>query len=69
MKKILILSLLLQCCVCAWAETWDEVVNSGEYYYGVGTGATQEEADQMAWSEMLNSIVVHVSSDFVMLHE
>ena len=55
--------------VCCYAETWDEVVNSGNYYYGIGKAATQEEAYNMAWTEMLNSIVVHVSSDFEMISE
>ena len=69
MKKILMLIISLITSVCGNAETWDEVVNSGQYYFGVGKGATQEEAYNMAWTEMLNSIVVHVSNDFKMITE
>lgn len=69
MKKIFILLFLLIASVCGYAESWDEVVTSGQYYFGVGKGATQEEAYNMAWTEMLNSIVVHVSSDFKMISE
>ena len=69
MKKILILFLSLMTGICSYAESWDEVVASGQYYFGVGKGATQEEAYNMAWTEMLNSIVVHVSSDFKMITE
>ena len=69
MKKIFILLFLLISSVCGYAESWDEVVTSGQYYFGLGKGATQEEAYNMAWTEMLNSIVVHVSSDFKMISE
>lgn len=69
MKKIYLFVISQLISVCCYAETWDEVVNSGNYYYGIGKAATQEEAYNMAWTEMLNSIVVHVSSDFEMISE
>ena len=69
MKKIYLFVISQLISVCCYAETWDEVVNSGNYYYGIGTGATQEEAYSMAWTEMLNSIVIHVSNDFNMIME
>lgn len=69
MKKIYLCIVSLLISVGCYAESWDEVVNSGRYYFGVGKGATQEEAYSMAWTEMLNSIVVHVSSDFKMITE
>ena len=69
MKKIYLFLISQLISVCCYAETWDEVVNSGNYYYGIGKAATQEEAYNMAWTEMLNSIVVHVSSDFEMISE
>ncbi len=69
MKKICLYIVSLIVSLSCYAESWDEVVSSGEYYYGIGTGATQEEAYNMAWTEMLNSIVVHVSSDFKMIAE
>lgn len=69
MKKIYLCIVSLLISVGCYAESWDEVLNSGRYYFGVGKGATQEEAYSMAWTEMLNSIVVHVSSDFKMITE
>ena len=69
MKKIYLFVISQLISLCCYAETWDEVVNSGNYYYGIGKAATQEEAYNMAWTEMLNSIVVHVSSDFEMISE
>ena len=69
MKKIYLFLISQLISLCCYAETWDEVVNSGNYYYGIGKAATQEEAYNMAWTEMLNSIVVHVSSDFEMISE
>ncbi len=46
------------------AETWDHIQSSGEYYYGVGVGATEEEADRAALVNLVSQIAVHVSSDF-----
>lgn len=69
LKLSFLLFFLLTVHLNAFAESWDDVVTSGQYYYGIGSGATQEEADNMAWTEMLNSIVVHVSSDFKMITE
>lgn len=51
------------------AESWDEVVNSGNYYYGIGVAETQEEASEAALASMMSSIVVNVSSDFQLLEE
>ena len=69
MKRIYLFLISQLISVCCYAETWDEVINSGNYYYGIGTGAIQEEAYSMAWTEMLNSIVIHVSNDFNMIME
>lgn len=69
MKKLYMLFIFLITVVCGYAESWEQVVTSGQYYFGVGKGTTQEEAYNMAWTEMLNSIVVHVSSDFKMITE
>ena len=50
------------------AENWDLIRSSGQYYYGMGSGATEEEATEHAMGELTRSIVSHVSSDFQMLN-
>ena len=35
MKKIYLFLISQLISVCCYAETWDEVVNSGNYYYGI----------------------------------
>lgn len=51
------------------AESWDGVVSSDLYYYGIGTGATETEASERALASLIESIAIHVSSDFVGLTE
>lgn len=53
----------------AWAETWDYITSSGEYYYGVGTGKTEEEADQAAIAYLVKQIATHVSADFTKIDD
>lgn len=48
-----------------WAENWDYIRDSGEYYWGVGQSESFEEAERMAKSELIGQIVSHVSSSFV----
>lgn len=50
--------------VAGRAETWDQIQNSGEYYWGVGYGSTNEEATQDAYAQLVRSIATHVSMDF-----
>lgn len=50
--------------IVANAQNWDVIRNSGEYYYGVGTGKDVQEAKVMAMDNMTSSIVTHVSSSF-----
>ena len=69
MKKILYLSLFLLLPPVANAENWDYVVESGEYYYGMGHGTTEKEAMDIALSELTSMIATHVSSDFVLLSD
>lgn len=69
MKRILILTICLVFANFCFAENWESVQQSGEYYYGLGVAATQEEADKMALESMMNSIVVHVQSGFELLQE
>lgn len=53
----------------ASAETWDQIRTSGEYYYGVGVGATEAEADQAALADMVRQIATHVSADFTQIDD
>ncbi len=46
------------------AANWDYIKASGEYYYGVGMGATQAEADSVALADLISKIAVDVSSYF-----
>lgn len=49
----------------AAALNWDEITNSGKYYYGVGHGATSADAYEQAKAQIAGSIVSNVSSSFV----
>ncbi len=53
----------------AYADNWDQVTNSDEYYYGVGQGATLDEADKAALAALVSQIATSVSSDFVEIDE
>lgn len=46
------------------AQNWDHIRTSGEYYYGIGTGADLQVATSMAVNELSSSIATHVSSTF-----
>lgn len=48
----------------SYSQSWDHIRTSGEYYYGVGVGTTDEDAGKMALNELLQQIAVNVSSDF-----
>ena len=63
--KTLLLFLCLTSTLGAMAESWDYVRSSGEYYYGMGRGATEKEAKDMALAELTGMIATHVSSEFV----
>lgn len=58
------------CLICllfpflGFAESWDYVCTSGEYYYGVGTAASEEAADQAAMANLISQIATNVSSSF-----
>ncbi len=53
----------------ASAESWDYIQNSGEYYYGVGIAATEEEADKAAMAFLVSSIATNISSDFTQIDD
>ncbi len=44
------------------AQSWREVTDSGEYYYGEGRGSSVEEADRQALAALLSQISLEVSS-------
>lgn len=52
-----------------FAENWDFVKSSGQYYYGTGKGTTEEEADRNAIADMVSMIATHVSSDFTQIDD
>lgn len=68
MKRILLLALVtllgMTKAPTAWADNWDQVMNSDEYYKGVGRGKTMEEARKLALQALSENIAVHVSSEF-----
>lgn len=69
-SKPIIALLTLVCCVSiAHAVNWDYVRTSGQYYYGVGVGGTNEEADKAAMANLISQIATHVSSDFTQVDD
>ena len=44
------------------AQTIDDIKNSGRYYWGIGKGATMEQADQEALAQMSRQVQVSVIS-------
>ena len=63
LKKILFLFLFCSP-LLTWAQNWDYIQTSGEYYFGVGKGATEDEADKAALAALVSQVAIHVSSDF-----
>lgn len=65
MKRLLAIAIIaIIYSVVSNAANWDYIKASGEYYYGLGVGKTETEADTAALSDMLNRIAVDVSSYF-----
>ena len=46
------------------AQNWDYIRESGEYYYGVGLGANEQEASERAMTDLVSMIATNVSSEF-----
>lgn len=46
------------------AQNWDYIRESGEYYYGVGLGANEQEASERAMADLVSMIATNVSSEF-----
>lgn len=53
--------------ILVYAQNWDCIQSSGEYYYGSGHASTEAEADKAAIADLVGKIATHVSSDFRML--
>ncbi len=69
--RIRLLSAVLCLCLtqCVIAQNWDHIQHSGEYYYGVGTGDSEVEADKAALAFLTSQIASHVSSDFTKIDD
>ena len=61
------LTLCLMAATVGQADNWDYVINSDEYYYGIGTAETELDTSQLALAEMMGMIATQVSSDFQLL--
>lgn len=66
-KQILVLGLIFCFFEIANAQNWDVIKTSGEYYYGIGVGKNELEADQAALADLASQIAVHVSNDFMQI--
>ncbi|MCR4918431.1 MAG: hypothetical protein K5928_01250 [Prevotella sp.] len=66
-----LLPLTLLPCIAAQAQNldWDEILMSDDYYYGVGHGRTEAEADKAALADLTSQIATYVSADFHLLYE
>ena len=62
--RIIIIVFVAMLTTTAMAQNWDVIRNSGNYYYGEGSGETEEEAGKSALENLLQMVAVHVSSDF-----
>lgn len=52
-----------------FAETWDYIRTSDEYFYGVGVAATEDEADKAAMANLVSQIATNVSADFTQIDD
>lgn len=69
MKHIVLILLLGVSALLLSAQNWDVIRASGNYYYGEGTGATEDEAGKAALDNLLQMIAVNVSSDFTSIYD
>ncbi len=69
-RKLLFFILLLACSpLLVWAQNWDAVQTSGDYYFGVGRGQTEVEADKAAMEALVSQIATNVSNDFIQIDD
>lgn len=69
MKRIGLLLILYSIPFIVYAQNWDYIKSSGEYYYGESMAASEAEADKEALAQLVSMIAVHVSSDFSQSYE
>lgn len=67
--KTLLAAFALTAAISAAAESWDEIRTSGRYFFGVGRGATEAEADAAALADLTSQIATSVSADFRQLDD
>ncbi|MBR0038152.1 MAG: hypothetical protein IJP70_11025 [Bacteroidales bacterium] len=65
MKRTLLWILTMSVASVVWAQNWDYIQSSGEYYYGVGHGKTEYEASEQAMADLVGMIATNVSHEFV----
>jgi len=62
MRYLIIIPIILLSAVSIAAQTWEQVINSREYLYGEGRGATVAEADKQALKDLISKITLQISS-------
>lgn len=67
--KLLAVVALLLGALSARAITVEQIQKSGQYYYGLGTADTPDEAAQIAMNELVQSIASNISSDFTQIDD
>lgn len=68
-RQITFTIISLLCSITVYAESWDYIRTSGEYYYGIGRGTTETEADKAAIADMSSMIATNVSDDFIQVDD
>lgn len=69
LKRTYIFGIISVIAILAHAESWDYIRTSGEYYYGIGVAATEEEADKAAMANLVSQIATNVSADFTQIDD
>lgn len=69
MKIKVFVIICLFCTNYSFSQNWDYIRTSGDYYYGIGVGKTEAEADQTALADLASQIAVHVSNDFMQIDD
>ena len=69
LKRTYIFGIISAIALLAHAESWDNIRTSGEYFYGVGVAATEEEADRAAMANLVSQIATNVSADFTQIDD
>ena len=68
-KQLLFIFLLASFPLLMKAQNWDAVLTSGDYYFGVGRGPTEVEADKAAMEALVSQIATNVSNDFIQIDD